>query len=66
MGKLYKSPLFQAATLMPLKSLLAAFYAVISSLEFNLCVFTYIYYDVLIRSPGVFMYASNVWTALSI
>lgn len=51
MGKLYKSPLFQAATVMPLKSLLAAFYAVISSSKFHLCVFTYIYYDVLICSP---------------
>lgn len=68
MGKLYKAPLFQAVTVTPLKSLSAAFDSVISSSTFHLCVFTYMYYDVLllIRSPGVFTHTSNFWTALLI
>lgn len=51
---------------MPLKSILSAFDSVIRSSNFHLCIFTYIYYDVLllIHSSGVFMHTSSFWTAL--
>lgn len=64
MGELHKSPLFQAVTVMSLKSFSAAFVSVINSSKFLLCVFTHSYsaFLFLVCSPGLFTHTPDFWS----